>query len=86
VEWVNKAERKKKSFQFFSNSRYEEAAEMYERAGQCFKLSKNCTSAVCLFLVYFFGFGSLLIATTHPHPRHIRTHRDRGWPCFLRCL
>ena len=45
---MNKAEKKKKSFQFFSNSRYEDTAEMYERAGQCFKLSKNCTSALRL--------------------------------------
>eukprot|EP00965_Chrysotila_dentata_P060537 2006552-Pleurochrysis_carterae.AAC.1 len=42
---VEKAEKKINSWSFFSGNKYEDAAELYSKAANQFKVSKNCTSA-----------------------------------------
>ena len=41
-ELMKKADKKLNSFGFFGGSKYDDAAEMYERAGNQFKLAKAC--------------------------------------------
>ncbi len=41
-ELMKKADKKLNSFGFFSSSKYDDAAEMYERAANQFKLAKAC--------------------------------------------
>ena len=41
-ELMKKADKKLNSFSIFGGSKYDDAAEMYERAGNQFKLAKAC--------------------------------------------
>lgn len=41
-ELMKKADKKLSSFGFFGGSKYDDAAEMYERAANQFKLAKAC--------------------------------------------
>ena len=41
-ELMKKADKKLSSFGFFGGNKYDDAAEMYERAGNQFKLAKAC--------------------------------------------
>ena len=41
-EWAAKADKRLKSFSRFGGNKYEDAAEMYEKAANQFKLAKAC--------------------------------------------
>ena len=41
-EWAAKADKRLKSFSLFGGNKYEDAAEMYEKAANQFKLAKAC--------------------------------------------
>lgn len=42
-EWADKADKRLKAFSFFGGNKYEDAADMYEKAANQFKLAKQCT-------------------------------------------
>ena len=42
ADWAAKADKRLKSFTLFGGNKYEEAAEMYEKAANQFKLAKAC--------------------------------------------
>ncbi len=42
ADWAAKADKKLKSFSLFGGNKYEEAAEMYEKAANQYKLAKSC--------------------------------------------
>ena len=45
-EWAAKADKRLKSFSLFGGNKYEDAAEMYEKAANQFKLAKACERRV----------------------------------------
>ena len=45
-ELATRADKRLKSFSLFGGNKYEEAAEMYEKAANQFKLAKACARAV----------------------------------------
>ena len=55
------ADAKKTTEKFFSfgKGKYEQAAEMYTRAGNLFKASKNCSQLNNSFHTHLFSFSSL---------------------------
>ena len=58
VEYEKKAEKKLTGWGLFgSTHKYEDAADLYEKAGNAYKLAKACEFEVCGILVWRFDRG-----------------------------
>ena len=54
-DFEKKAEKKLNSWGLFG-SKYEDAADLFDKAANCFKLAKSCTSLQSFYYYYYFLF------------------------------
>ena len=52
-EFEKKAEKKLSGWGLFG-SKYEDAADLFDKAANCFKLAKSCNSLQTFFFIFFF--------------------------------